>query len=70
VASTLRFGVDAAALDQGLVSLAPGQSEHPGHPHYDDGLPGWRSGEGDLLASGRLLVEESSVARLTLEPVR
>jgi penicillin amidase len=70
VASTLRFGVDAAALDQGLVSLAPGQSEHPGHPHYDDGLPGWRSGEGDLLASGRLRVEESSVARLTLDPVR
>ena len=59
-----------AADPEGLVSLAPGQSEHPGHPHYDDGLPGWRSGEADLLASGSLLVEESSTARLTLEPVR
>ena len=70
VGSTLRFAVDTAALDQGLVALAPGQSEHPGHRHFDDGLAPWLAGEGSLLASGRLLVEESSVARLLLEPVR
>lgn len=67
-ASTLRFAADAGALDQGLAALAPGQSEHPGHPHFGDGLEPWRAGETGLLVSGGLLVESSSVHHLTLEP--
>jgi len=67
-ASTLRFAADAGALDQGLAALAPGQSEHPGHPHFGDGLEPWRAGQTGLLVSGGLLVESSSVHQLTLEP--
>jgi penicillin amidase len=70
VASTARFAVDAGALDQMLTALAPGQSEHPGHPHYRDGIPDWLAGRSSLLATGRLLVEEVSLAHLVLEPVR
>ena len=70
VASTLRLAFDADSLDQGLAALAPGQSEHPEHPHFDDQLEGWLEGRATLLATAPLLVEETSVARLVLEPVR
>jgi acyl-homoserine lactone acylase PvdQ len=70
VASTARFAVDASALDQMLTALAPGQSEHPDHPHYRDGIPDWLVGRSNLLATDRLLVEEVSLAHLVLEPVR
>jgi len=68
VASTFRLAVDAAALDQLLVVLAPGQSEHPGHPHFADAVPRWRAGRSYLLATAPLLVEEMSSALLRLEP--
>ena len=68
VASTVRFAVDARDLDEMLVSIAPGQSEHPRHPHFRDGLATWLAGESELLTTSPLLVEESSVARLVLEP--
>lgn len=67
-ASTLRFAADAGALDQGLAAIAPGQSEHPGHPHFGDGLGPWRAGQIGLLVSSGLLVESSRVHQLTLEP--
>lgn len=68
VASTFRFAVDVATLDQALVSLAPGQSGHPGHPHFDDGVQRWREGRPHLLITSPLVVEESSRSVLTLEP--
>ncbi len=68
VASTFRFAIDTAAMDQALVALAPGQSEHPRHPHLRDGLDRWREGRSSLLATSPLLVEELSTARLVLEP--
>jgi len=70
IASTARFGVDSAALDQALASLAPGESEHVGHGNYRDGIDTWLAGRSSLLVTDRLLVEESSLARLVLEPVR
>jgi penicillin G amidase len=70
IASTARLAVDAAALDQLLVALAPGQSEHPGHPNYADGIEGWLAGRASLLPAAPLLIEEESVARLVLEPLR
>ena len=70
MASTARFAFDTGSLDQSLVILAPGQSEHPGHPHFDDQVGDWLEGSAGLLATGALLVEETSVARLVLEPVR
>jgi penicillin amidase len=69
VASTLRLAVDTASADKTLVALAPGQSEHPGHPNHGDAIPDWLDGRSGLAVSGRLLVEDSSVARLLLEPV-
>jgi acyl-homoserine lactone acylase PvdQ len=68
VASTFRFAVDLAALDQLLITLAPGQSGHPGHPAFDDAVPSWREGRPHLLATAPLLVQESSRALLLLEP--
>lgn len=70
VAAVGRFAIDTGALDVGLVALAPGQSEHPGHPQFDEGLQRWLAGKTALLATRRLDVEDRSVARLVLEPVR
>lgn len=69
-ASTARFAVDTGALDQVLVANVPGQSEHLAHSNHRDGIPDWLEGRSSLLATGRLLVEEASLARLVLEPVR
>jgi penicillin amidase len=68
IASTYRFAVDTGALDRSLTSLAPGVSEHPGHPHYDDGLSRWLEGAPALLVTGQLLVEEVSKTRQLLVP--
>jgi penicillin amidase len=69
-ASTLRLVVDLGAPGQALAAIAPGQSEHPGHVHRDDGLRHWLEGRAWLFATDPLLVEDGSVARLDLEPVR
>ncbi len=69
-ASTFRMAVDLASPDRMLTSLAPGQSEHPGHPHFDDGLAPWRDGRPSLVVTSRFLLEEASVERLVLEPSR
>ena len=70
VAATGRFAVDAEALDLALVSLAPGQSERVDDPHFADGIEPWRVGRHALLATRRIEVEDRSVARLVLEPLR
>ena len=70
LSSTFRFAVDAAALDRSLTALAPGQSEHPGHRHHADGLPPWLEGRSTVLPTARVLVEESVVSRLLIEPAR
>jgi penicillin amidase len=70
VAGTARFAIDADSLDLSLVALAPGQSEHAAHPHFDDALVAWSEGRFALLATRQLEVEDRSVARLVLEPVR
>jgi penicillin amidase len=67
-AAIYRFAIDAAALDEALVSYAPGQSEHAGHPHRDDALERWRVGRPGLLATSRLVVEELAAERLELVP--
>ncbi|HVH06745.1 MAG TPA: penicillin acylase family protein, partial [Myxococcota bacterium] len=66
--SSFRFAIDAAALDEALASLAPGESEHPGHPHRADALARWIPGRPTLLATSRLVVEETAVSELLLEP--
>lgn len=68
VASTWRFAIDADQLDQGLSSLAPGESEHYDHPHASDGIERWLAGRPRLLVASRLLIDETTRARLVLEP--
>jgi penicillin amidase len=70
IASIFRFAVDAGDLDEALFALAPGQSEHSRHPHYADGIAGWLDGRFRLLATSRVLVEQTSRAELVLEPER
>jgi acyl-homoserine lactone acylase PvdQ len=69
-AATYRMAVDLAAVDRMLSILAPGQSEHPGHPFATDGVARWLGGRPSLLLTSRLLVEEESGARLLLEPAK
>jgi penicillin amidase len=69
VASIFRMVVDAGSLDQALTAIAPGQSEHPRHPHFSDGLDDWLAGHSSLLVTDRLLVRESGARQLVLEPL-
>ncbi len=62
-----RLAVDLADRDGMLSSLAPGQSEHPLHPHYRDGLDAWLTGRSSALATSTLMVKESP-NHLLLEP--
>ena len=67
-ATTQRMAVDAAELDKMLISSAPGQTEHAGHPHRLDGIEPWLAGRPALFLTSRLLLEERAVATLRLEP--
>ena len=67
-ASLYRVAMDLSARDRVLSCLAPGQSEQPGHPNFDDGIARFRAGRVALFATDRLAIEEESVARLVLEP--
>ncbi len=69
VASVFRMVVDAGSLDQALTAIAPGQSEHPQHPHFNDSLGDWLAGHSALLVTDRLLVRESGDRQLVLEPL-
>ena len=67
LAATARFAVDTATLDIALTALAPGQSEaRAGRSSLD----GWLAGRFALLATRRLEVEDVSVEKQVLEPVR
>ncbi len=68
VASTFRIVVDVGSLDKSLVAIAPGQSEHPQHPHYRDNLSDWLRGHAGLMTSDKVLVRELGPRRLTLQP--
>ncbi len=67
VASTFRMVIDLGSLDRALIAIAPGESEHPQHPHFRDGVDGWLAGRSALLVTDRLQVRESGSRRLVLE---
>lgn len=67
-AGVYRVAMDLSSRDQTLSALAPGQSEHPGHPHFSDGLGRWTSLRLPLFATDRLVIEEDNSERLVLEP--
>ena len=68
--SSYRLAVDLAVPDRLMSALAPGQSEHPRHPHLDDGTQGWRRGQPSPVLTNRLRVEEESAPALLLEPLQ
>ena len=67
-AAFFRLAIDLGTTDRFLSVLAPGQSEHPGHPHAVDGLRRLQQGKLALFPTSRLVIEEESGARLVLEP--
>ena len=67
-AALYRVAMDLGAADHLLSSLAPGQTEHPGHPHHTDGVARWATARLGLFATSRLVVEEENAHRLVLEP--
>jgi penicillin G amidase len=67
-AGVYRVAMDLDSSDHLLSALAPGQSEHPGHPHFADGLGRWSSTRLPLFATNRLVIEQENSNRLILEP--
>ncbi|MBJ20762.1 MAG: hypothetical protein CL933_15245 [Deltaproteobacteria bacterium] len=67
-AALYRVAMDLGAPDRLLSSLAPGQTEHPGHPHSTDGIARWAASRLSLFATNRLVIEEENIERLVLEP--
>ena len=67
-ASNAKIAMDLADPHRLLWSLAPGQSEQPGHPHFEDGLRRWREGKPFLLETRRLMLDDELGSRLLLEP--
>jgi hypothetical protein len=62
------MAVDLAAPERMLSALAPGQSEHQEHLHFNDGLGRWLEGRASLLVTNRLLIEEDLLGLLVLSP--
>ena len=60
-ATSYRLVIDRGTPEQMWSALAPGQSEHPYHPHFDDGSDVDAAVTGSAPAPG--------VMRLVLEPV-
>jgi len=65
MASLFRLAADTGSLDAVHVLLAPGASEHPGHPDYGGGLERWQRGRGAPLGFDRA---PTAHTRLVLEP--
>jgi acyl-homoserine lactone acylase PvdQ len=66
--SSWRFVADAADLDQALTALAPGQSEHAGHPNATDGIERWIADRLALLSTSDPVIEDGPTHRLKLVP--
>lgn len=66
--SSWRFVADAADLDQALTALAPGQSEHAGHPNATDGIERWIADRLALLSTSDPVIEDGPTHRLALVP--
>jgi len=66
--SSWRFVADAGDLDQALTALAPGQSEHAGHPNATDGIERWIADRLALLSTSDPVIEDGPTHRLALVP--
>jgi penicillin amidase len=66
--SSWRFVVDAGNLDQALVALTPGQSEHADHVNATDGIAPWMADRLVLLSTSDPVIEDGPTHRLELVP--
>lgn len=69
VASIYHFAVDTNEMEIASASLVPGQSEHPGHPHFSDGFESWKEGKLGIFNLGRNQEESSGERKLRLVPL-
>ena len=60
--------MDVGAWDNSVVVNVPGQSGHPGSPHYSDLIPLWDQVRYFPMLYSRAEVEKQAKDRLTLEP--
>lgn len=67
MAATFRF-LGQPGEGGARFQLAPGQSEHPRHARYADGLSGWSVGSGAAIETQVDRIEASAVERLQLVP--
>jgi penicillin amidase len=67
-APTFRMIVDFSDLDASRWVNSTGQSGHPGHPHYDDQVADWQSGDSPPMLWTDEAIEQAAVHRLTLVP--
>ncbi|NLF02975.1 MAG: penicillin acylase family protein [Anaerolineales bacterium] len=68
VGPPFRFIADLGNLRNSMGLLAPGQSGHPGSPHYDDQVDAWFNQGYHPMLYAREDVEQAVEARLRLEP--
>jgi penicillin amidase len=68
VGPAYRFIADLGDLRNSLGVLAPGQSGHPGSPHYDDQIGDWFTQGYHPILYVREDVEQAIEAKLRLEP--
>jgi penicillin amidase len=68
VGPAFRAVFDAADWDRSVVMNAPGQSEHPGSPHFSDLASLWAKGEVVPLAFSDEAVQANAQATLLLLP--
>jgi len=68
VGPPFRFIADLSDWNKSLAHLVPGQSGHPVSRHYDDGIPGFFTGEYHPMVFDREAVVAQAVERLILEP--
>jgi penicillin amidase len=68
VVPSWRHIIDLADIEASVGVHTPGQSGHPGSPHFRDHLPMWAKGEYHPLPFGREAVDAVAVSTLTLRP--
>jgi len=68
VGPSLRLVFDVGNWDRSIATLAPGQSEHPDSPHFNDLAALWSRGEYFNLPYSADAVEAAAVNTLTMVP--
>jgi penicillin amidase len=66
--ASFRMVVDVGAWDNSRFVNAPGQSGHPGSPHYDDQAENWATGHYVPLLFTPPAVAAATLQRIVLEP--